>query len=93
VNKSLRKDLWKIYILGEKLRGNDLEYKNIPFEYRPILNRVGKIMSELARRTLKVLRENKEKERIKFAEKVSKIYRIILEENEKEVKSEKIGKF
>jgi len=77
--RELREDLWGLVNLGVRLRENDTKYKrDIPFEYRPILNRLGKIIEWLSEDMLKVLRGNKEDDRINFARKLSKIYEILL---------------
>jgi len=76
--KELKEDLWRLANLGGKLRENDTKYReDIPFEYRPILNRLGKVIDQLATEMLKVLRKDKEKNRINFARKLSKIYDIV----------------
>ena len=77
--KELKEDLWKLVNLGGKLRENDTKYRgDVPFEYRPILNRLGKVIDQLATEMLKVLREGKEEDRVNFARKLSKIYEIVL---------------
>jgi len=76
--KELKEDLWKLADLGGKLRENDTKYRgDIPFEYRPILNRLEKVIGQLATEMLMVLRKDKEKNRINFARKLSKIYDIV----------------
>lgn len=81
-NKEMEKlicDLAKIEALSDKLRANDQEYKEIPFEYRPILNALGKIISTLSWDTRLMLRKRSEKKRIKLADLISKVYDIVFE--------------